>query len=665
MFLGEKMEIGSVVRNSKREIDENLEEYVKDSGQIKEHILYFVQKDAIQNSIDAKFNDNDFSVTFELLEYKNNRYLIITDTGTTGLLGKGIPKDIESNEETVFEYLEKDENEKWGRFETFYFKKGEAYNKDLGKKGRGKLIFLAASVDYKIYFDSLRMDDTYKFGGIYYEGGFRRIIEEEGDESKKYLKEKLPFLNPLTKTGTRIIIVSPNVSVVEDFKNLESYIQETWWLALQKGIKFYYKGFDGVMKEVRPNPRLDFYKINKSQKIKKELGKLEKGTEFGYKELVIALADSPLDEPLAGIYIQRGLMKVCSFIDYDIDLPKEDKNRIFGYIIFDEKTEKEFGENIEALTHFAYKKVGLGRIIDRFLEANITEFAKSMGLLNAGRSDPNNHAAIVLRKRANEINRVLAKLGIKGGPGSIINPSPSSPSQPPSDISLLLIGLKENNAYEPGDDLSFNAKIINRKLEPIGPYYVDINLYKEAIAGQNFVESLFSGTYTKLDIDKDHLILNVKSYKFPKRYKGKYIIEKTITDKEGREVYKRNEILWVGVPPELRNGIFQIESRMEEKNNFLYEPYYNPEEKRYVIAINEGHPYYKKIKEEDKNDKLITLLTDFIIANSVSFVLATEPDRFVDTQFAKTNGLFSEGPTEKIFEIERKNLALLLSRMQG
>jgi len=662
MFLGEKMDTRLVVRYSKQEIEENLEEYIKDSEQDKEHILYFVQKDAIQNSIDAKVDDKDFSVKFELLEYKNNRYLIITDTGTTGLLGKGIPKDKESDEEAVFEYLEKDRNEKWGRFETFYFKKGEAY-KDLGSKGRGKLIFLAASVDNKIYFDSLRMDGTYKFGGIYYEGSFRRIIVEEGDESNKLLKQELPFLDPLTKTGTRIIIVNPYAYVVEDFKNLESYIQETWWLALQKGLKFSYKDFDGVMKEVRPNPSLDFDKINKSQKTEKELGKLEKGTEFGYKKLVIALADSPLGEPLAGVYIQRGLMKVCSFKDYGLDLPEENKNRIYGYIIFDEKTEKEFRDKIEAVTHFAYKKVGLGRVIDHFLKENIREFAESKGLLNAERAGPNDRAAIVVQRRTNEINRVLAKLGITGGFGP--GPSSSQPSsQQLSDISLLLIGLKESKEYEPGDDLNFNAKIINKKLEPTGPYHVDIKLYREAIAEQNFVESLFSGTYAKLDIDKDHLILNVKSYKFPKRYKGKYIIEKTIANKEGREVYRRNEILWVGVSPELRNGIFQIDLKHEEKNNFLYEPHYNPEENKYIIYINGEHPYYKKI-EGYKNDELIAFLTDFIIANSVSFVLATEPDRFADTQFVKTNGVFPEGPTEKIFEIERKNLALLLSRIQG
>jgi len=657
------MKIRPIVRNSKQEIEENLEAYENDSGKDKEHILYFVQKDVIQNSIDAKVDDKDFSVTFELMEYKNDKYLIITDTGTTGLLGNGIPRDRENDEEAVFEYLEKNENEKWGRFESFYFKKGKAYNKDLGSKGRGKLIFLAASVDNRIYFDSLRTDGTYKFGGIYYKGGFNGIVEEEGDESKKTLKQELPFLNPLTKIGTRIIIVNPYYYVVEDFKNLESYIQETWWLALQKGIKFYYKGFDGVMKEVRPNPRLDFDKINKSQKIEKELGTLKKGTEFRYKKLVIALADSPLDEPLAGIYIQRGLMKVCSFTDYDLDLPEENKNRIYSYIIFDENTEKEFRDKIEAITHFAYKKVGLGRVIDKFLKDNIRKFAISMGLLNAEKSGPNDHAAIVVQNRTNEINRVLAKLGIKGGFGPGPSSSTSSPQQS-SNIFFMTTGLNENNAYEPGDKLSFNAKIINKKLNPIGPYHVDMNLYKEAIVGQNFVESLFSGTYAKLDVDRDYLISNVKSYKFPKRYKGKYIIEKTIADKEGREVYRRNDVLWVGVPPELRNGIFQIHSRVEEKNNFLYEPHYIPEENKYIIDINEGHPYYKKIKE-DKNDELIALLTDLIIANSVSFVLATEPDRFADTQFAKTNGLFPEGPTEKIFEIERKNLALLLSRMHG
>ena len=660
MFLGEKMETGLVVRYSKQEIEENLDEYIKDSGQDKEHILYFVQKDAIQNSIDAKIDDKDFSVTFELVEHKNNRYLIITDKGTTGLLGKGIPKDKESDEEAVFEYLEKDKNEKWGRFESFYFKKGEAY-KDLGSKGRGKLIFLAASVDNKIYFDSLRIDGTYKFGGIYYEGGFRRLIEKEGDESKKRLKENLPFLDPLTKTGTRIIIVNPYAYVVEDFKNLEYYIQETWWLALQKGLKFYYKGFDGVMKEVRPNPLLNFDKINESRKIKKGPGKLKKDTEFGYKELVIALADSPLDEPLAGIYIQRGLMKVSSFIDYDIGLPKENKNRIYGYIIFDEKTEKEFRDKIEAITHFAYNtKSRLGKIINQFLEENIEKFAESKGLLNAEGAGQNDRTAIVVQNRTNEINRVLAELGIKGGFGPGPSSSSQSSTQQPSDISLQLIGLKENNAYEPGDDLTFNAKIINRKLEPSGPYYVDINLYKEAVAEQNRVETLFSGTYAKLDIDKVHPIQNIKSYKFPKRYKGKYIIEKTITDKNGHEVYRRNEILWVGVPPELRNGIFKIDLKREKRNNFLYEPHYNPEENKYIININAEHPYYKKI-EEYKNDELIAFLTDFIIANSVSFVLATEPDRFADTQFVKTNGSFPEGPTEKIFEIERKNLALLLS----
>jgi len=664
------MKVGKVLRNIEEEIKQNLEEYEEDTGLTEEKILYFLQKDAIQNSIDAMKDESKFSVTFELLENRKGgeitRYLIITDTGTTGLVGKGIPLEKE-DEKSAYEYLKQYPSDKWARFENLYFSKRGTSYMDLGSKGRGKLIFLAASVDYKIYFDSLREDGTYKFGGIFPEGDLKRIVAEEGEESKSLLMQELSFLRPLTEVGTRIIIVSPKPEILKDFKNLEKYIQETWWLALQKGLKFYYKSPDQPQKEVQPSPLLNFSE-RPIKRLDWKNGELKKGKDYKYKELVIALADSPLNEFFAGVYIQRGYMKICNFNDFDfLGLSDEVKNKIYGYIIFDKTTEKEFRENVESPTHFSYnKKVELGRALTDFLKEKTKEFADRTGLQNFEKlSQKESWAKAIVKEEFSRLNKQLAKLGLVGKGLGLGTSSKERITQPqlPSDISFNLIGLNENKTYKLGDTLVINAQIINKKLDPTGPYHVELNLYKESVSEENLVKNLFVKTYEKLVIGET-VISNITSYRFPKRGgKGEYIIVKTILDKHGYEVYKRNERLWVDIEPPYKRGIFEPELT-ELKNNMLYEPIYDPEENKYQLLINENHPLLRKIMEP-KNEKLLKLLVHMIFAEAISYVFVREPERLQNQNIIKVSMFPSEVDADKILQIQREIAAQTLAIMDS
>ena len=125
-------------------------------------ISHAVQKDAIQNGWSVRKNGKGagWGFTFELLEAVGKKFLIMADNGTKGLTGKVLTPEEYDND------LPGDE--RWGRFEGVAFTQPRA-ERTLGSRGRGKFIFVGASKEHTILYDTLREDGSYRFG-------FRTVI---------------------------------------------------------------------------------------------------------------------------------------------------------------------------------------------------------------------------------------------------------------------------------------------------------------------------------------------------------------------------------------------------------------------------------------------------------------------------------------------------------
>ncbi|GAI57700.1 unnamed protein product, partial [marine sediment metagenome] len=162
--------------------------------------------------------------TFELMKNKKGSFFTMTDSNTRGLIGEVLKTE---------NYDKLRESDHWARFEGFGF---TTPNPDaIGARGQGKFIFLAASKDYSMYYDSLRKDGTYRLGATQATEVDCPMLHWDGEEGRSKLKE-LTDLEPLSKTGTRIIIVNPIKELTDEIKNGDFIhaIEETWFRAIGK-----------------------------------------------------------------------------------------------------------------------------------------------------------------------------------------------------------------------------------------------------------------------------------------------------------------------------------------------------------------------------------------------------------------------------------------------
>ena len=142
------------------------------------------QKDAIQNATGARKSNSKWDgwhCDFSLVENSHGLFLVVEDSGTTGLTGKNLSaKEIEYYGDQPGGILPE---EKLARFSSLYNSGGNAAGGGL--YGVGKTVYLIASQNKTFYYDSLREDGTYvanhnRMANIN-DGAF------EGDEARKHI----------------------------------------------------------------------------------------------------------------------------------------------------------------------------------------------------------------------------------------------------------------------------------------------------------------------------------------------------------------------------------------------------------------------------------------------------------------------------------------------
>jgi len=201
-------------------------------------IAHPVQKEAIQNSADAiePTNEDRWSVIFEMDDRLPPRYITITDQGTCGLTGKAIVSK-EELDRLQKEKLDQYQKARWAKFEALSYPNIDPVGR--GSRGQGKWVFIGASGDKVIFYDTIRKDNVYRLGAWL---GENQLMQEppEGAEAEILLSKTFPDLEPLRKIGTRVIIANPKKELWEGFLPILKcpialYVAETWWELLKDG----------------------------------------------------------------------------------------------------------------------------------------------------------------------------------------------------------------------------------------------------------------------------------------------------------------------------------------------------------------------------------------------------------------------------------------------
>ena len=403
---------------------EDLIENILDSyRQYIDDLSHAVQKDAIQNSVDARDpSSNILEVAFKLTR-SGEHVFIVEDHGTTGLTGRILALD---------EY-EKDlpEEERWGRFEGLAFRRTNP--KALGARGQGKFVFVGMSKRKTIVYDTLRNDGVYRLGA-------RRlgsVLVFENEKAREKLKEYCPSLGPLTRVGTRIIILEPDETLRKAVRSgaFKRYIQTTWWPALHDPNVNISLEIDGRSERISSPKDLKFPSKD-TDDIKVWIQEWDPigiyGKKFNIRKLHLCWMKQPLAQDVRGIAILRGGMVVerVSVSELMAGLPSEISEHTYGYIEGDDGVQYLL-KKVEDPTHYRFKRRGMmayGRqnILARVLTYASKEFRqfiqKKLGFKEHEKT--RNFTQLLHR-----FSRIMKKLGIflgkeKGPPPPPVEPKP-------------------------------------------------------------------------------------------------------------------------------------------------------------------------------------------------------------------------------------------------
>lgn len=515
------------------------------------------------------------------------------------------------------------QKERWAKFEALSYPNIDPVGR--GSRGQGKWVFIGASKDKTIFYDTLRQDGVYRLGAWL---GQKQLLQQppEGAEAKILLKKSFPYLDLLKKVGARVIIVNPRKELWEGFlpilkSPLEKYIEETLWELLKNGEEILIKWRGRTVKVESPI----YYNANF---IENEAGEVwsVKNASLGWNrnpkakvnELVIIYCKKVIPEEYRGIAIQRGGMKICNF-DIKTGNPSirtAIAEYTYGWITFNEEAEKEFRE-IEDPTHYDFS-ASLGTFgyhvfsKNGWLAQEVKKFAEQKLGLGSERKEFDRLDIIV----ANKLNRFSNKykLGVRldkpvAPPGTenprqrkeirIKMPKPTFPRKETrrvefgESIQNIRVSVVNDSKFLRKFKLSLMLKTASRKARE--------RILKRFVAGEPLIvagnsESRTFGPYT-VTFDKK---------KFDA---GTYAIEAEIVllegdildDKFGKGIIvdQERELVYLDVDPPTGKGLFEFIVRVEFKEEKELQFRVKEKEGKMRIEVNILHPAYKHNEELD------------------------------------------------------------------
>jgi len=627
----------TIYRSRQLRNDEKDLEAIADAYELKLGHEYWLaeafQKDAIQNCWDAMNTKNvkEWNAKIELLTAKNGDFVLISDSGTTGLTGT-----IWRTEDELATILDtKDPKENLAHFLSSNFSaKGSERG---GKRGRGKSLFLISSKDSAFYFDSIRASDGLYISGGVYMGPDKGVRIEFTSGDKKHIENILGNrIIPLSVPGTRIFIKNPKQELVKALRNgsILNFIERTWWEIIKKygakiivndgsesksaSVPSWYK--EGVLEtkgfEVKEYPNL---KLTSDQ-----------GTLPIKRIILVYNPTGETPEGIQGIAIQRRGMTIQRRAT-EMLVKEEGMRKVYGWVEMEKPLEKVM-YNLEDVEHLSFKwtKKPAKDLLD-IIRIKAREFAKEVKLIETELTKQRRAHKQIEDEVGKRINAFLKNLGFTGiASGKKKRRGLTRSSSLPLRVSLTEFNLpNDNQRVNFGDKIQAQATVINDLAIPLEMHHrtwiVDtggktikiqdkkIHLHPKEKFSQGWNEILISqdefpiGDYSfrsKIIILKD---TNIELPRLGKIEKGT-----TIQVSAAFSVEKD--------PPSY--GFIKFEA-IESNDNTRYVST-RPENQFIVVEYNTKHPYISRFMSMDRQDELGKFLFQVGIIVALNQVLAED-----------------------------------------
>lgn len=611
---------------------------VTDGYQQKTSIAHGVQKDGIQNGWDARTDSKGkgWNFSFELVEGDEHSYLVMTDRGTTGLTGKVAGKE---------EYLEGlSKNERWAAFEGYGFTKEDIEeNRSLGSRGRGKFIFVGASSELAILYDTLTIDGNYRFGGRRIRQTENPVVYYDEDNARRALASATyNLIPPLTEVGTRVIIVNPIDEVVEAIRTgeFEFMIGETWWEIIKKydaRITVKHSGIETVVgvppEYLLPKKSEGKLKVLLKRGVRKVFGKIPTKVNTLH---IVCEPGKKVHEDLRGISIQRNGMKICT-VEPQV-LPEHIFESIYGYVILDEVGEENIKES-EGLEHnnISYKK-SFPQDLRYWLRAEMKEFAqKELGYNPHPEKERREKQRSAERRALSAINRIAKVLNmVKVGPIArephITHRGPTKPVR--ISMARPIFPNPQSSRVDYGQSIkNLQFEVVNETSDAL-----DVGLKVFVRYGSDVVKEL---TDTEFRVEKNNRALGFgpKGLKINKRVfkkPGPYVLVAKLLDLADLKKLDRKSFTFYVESEPLVTGIFEdIKpfSIEHEEYQFSLGLVELGSKGGYILNYNVLHPEYEAVM--DSGDALTEHLFRLCALELAKLDLASPEHRIVEVDETK------------------------------
>lgn len=603
-------------------------------------VAHGVQKDAIQNGMDARVGRQKLKFTFELINNEKGRFLTMTDVNTIGLTGPVL------REEDYAGDLPGDA--RWARFESFGF-----MNPDpdaLGARGQGKFIFLAASKQDAMLYETFRADGVYRVGGTVARRTGCPIFPGpdedawEGEQGKEIIRSEMG-LESLARQGTRVIIVDPADEVVQSIGNgtFTKAIEETWFRSIEKNqaeiaVLAHGQRMEAQVPDPFPVPDRDT-DSTKTWILGKDSHDrtIRVGQEsYRIKHLKIAYNErDAVPEEHRGIAIIHNGMKICCLSGAgDVPTPQvmrlfplAIRRRVYGFIEFDRDLNRELrrGEN-QHPNHYALKwQRAVPRAIKAYVERQCTDFGNTKLGLGIDPRERRRRAREGAEEWAlRELGRHARDLDLFGGRGLTPPPPPPPPPARP-------LGVRIHNFRFPVPErrprVNWGERISGFSLVPFNRTDDEFEGHIDASVLYADTEVLPLVRSEAVEMRAHQTLRGVGPFEiefsqknFPE--KGQYRLRVRLYDSEGYRVDEQTRRIWVEQDPPYRSP-FEVQAADFSEFGEEYEHQQWVEQGQIgndpLLLYNVKHPAYERY--EDDTESQGEYLFGIFVEGAVAFVL--------------------------------------------
>lgn len=640
-----------------------------------------VQKDAIQNAVDAAKGHGPVNVKFEVVENSKGRFLTITDSNTSGLTGP-VLHDVEEYDKE----LPKDYH--WARFEAFAFTKDDP--DAIGARGQGKFVFLRASKSYTMYYDTLRKDGIHRLGATQAQRTGCPILPAkddapwEGPRAAEQLKAECG-LDPLKSVGTRIIVVDPTEEVLQALKNGEftRAIQETWLRAIEKKqLTTEVSSRDGTQLAELPTPYPLTLKDSSVQKawvlgkdFKDDEIRVATGERYKVKHFhAVYLNKGTIPEDLQGIAIIQNGMKIVALPANAF--PPHVRERVSGFIEFDRTVERELrkGENQDPNHYDLRWRRRLPHAIKEYVNDQLDAFGKAkLGLGTDPREAKSRRRSNAEEWAMRQLQKFASDLDLFGTKGRVRPPPPPPPPSP-----VKSVGVSINNFAFPDPEVAPRIDW-GQSFTGIGVTAYNRTDDSHSIA---LTFSVLHGDRTTLGlINRERFQLDPKDERsfapfdilidqktFPEA--GEYRLTLTLADqKTGDKIDHVSRRFWVQADPSLRKPFeLQPVDGFREPNEHRQWLTTGSINNSAELLYNTVHPAYR-LAEDEGEDAQGDYLLDIALEGAIQFVLG-RPNRedgtadFHPLETGKILGLPKPRDTEEIPSAVHQEIQRFISEVR-